>query len=111
MQTALAIQSEMKAGVRALGRRLKPHGQIEDRRTAVAHATKLSNALVDRLWYGNVSRIDTTVSDTIRALTTAEERLVKAQQTTTDLRAELADLQARFDRLISLIGDGQNERA
>lgn len=111
MQAAEAIRSEMMDAVRLAGYRLAPEASVKARRHAVVRATKLPAALVDRLWYGNISRIDAVTADTVRELIRADQLVRQATQTTIDLQAEIAELSRRFDRLISLIGDGKHEAA
>lgn len=110
MQAVESIRSEMMDAVRAAGYRLAPDASIKARRNAVARATRLSGAVVDRIWYGNVVRIDAAVADTIRNLTATNKTVGHSQQITAELINEIAEIRERLERLMDRLGNGENVR-
>lgn len=106
--TANAIRSEAQSGIRSLALPVAPGENVKAQWRKIARKTGLTARRVRTLWYGQANTIHGHELDLIRALNAAERRIDRAQETAKDLRAEIADLCARFDRLIELIGSRQN---
>lgn len=111
LATADSIKMEARNGIRSLALPIMPGETIKAQWRKISRRTGFTARRVRTLWYGQAESVKGHEIEIIRKLATAQTCVEEAQENTKDLRTEIAELRERLDRILSIIGDGQNERA